>query len=359
MNLSDFATPMAAKNNFIKASFGGFAGSGKTRTATEFIIGAYKDLGYTKPIMFIDNEKGSRFLVPKFNDANIECLVKDTVYLADVTTAFTFLQNGEISLLFIDSLTKIYYQFVNEYRRKNNKVFMSLNDWGKVIPEWQVRFSDPYVNLEGSCVFTGRGGYEYTQEENEETKKKEFVKSGVKLKLAGETAFEPDLNIWMDQQQKVDHDGNLTVWREAQILKDRSSLIDGKIFKNPTYSDFQPVVQYLLNVKKGDVAGASYENSYAPVDNHDYGTARNIEIEKVKALFEKHQFSTKAEDKFIKVLICEKIFKTSSNTEIESMKVEVLRDRRIELETFFEKWDSLWNLEEKKKYTSEYKSITL
>ena len=64
MKLTDFATTLAAKNHFIKASFGGFQGSGKTRTATEFIIGCYKDMKLTKPVLILDNEKGSRFLIP-------------------------------------------------------------------------------------------------------------------------------------------------------------------------------------------------------------------------------------------------------------------------------------------------------
>ena len=29
----------------------------------EFIIGAYRDMKYTKPVLNMDNEKGSRFLI--------------------------------------------------------------------------------------------------------------------------------------------------------------------------------------------------------------------------------------------------------------------------------------------------------
>ncbi|MCK4789976.1 MAG: hypothetical protein KAV87_39925 [Desulfobacteraceae bacterium] len=72
MKLTDFASPLAAKNNFIKMSIGGFAGSGKSRTGSEFIAGAYKYLKCKKPILFIDNEKGSRFLIPFFKNHGIE-----------------------------------------------------------------------------------------------------------------------------------------------------------------------------------------------------------------------------------------------------------------------------------------------
>ena len=124
-NLSDFAAPIKAKNNFIKASFGGFAGSGKSRTACEFIIGAYKELKCTKPILIIDNEKGSRFLIPFFKKAGIEVLLKDTIELGDILQAFDYLNAGEIDFLFIDSLTKVWYKYVDDYRELNKRVFMS------------------------------------------------------------------------------------------------------------------------------------------------------------------------------------------------------------------------------------------
>ena len=82
LTLQNFAGSLVAKNTFIKASFGGFQGSGKTRTATDFIIGAYKDMKCSKPILCLDNEKGSRFLIPIFKKAGIEALVKDTVSLS-------------------------------------------------------------------------------------------------------------------------------------------------------------------------------------------------------------------------------------------------------------------------------------
>lgn len=334
MNLSDFASKIAAKNNFIKASFGGFAGSGKSTTASDFIIGAYKELKLTKPILFIDNEKGSRFLIPKFKNAGIECLLKDTVGLADVLASFEYLQNGDIDFLFIDSLTKVWYKYISDYKKKNNKVFMTLQDWGKILPAWQEEFSDKFVNLDGNIVFTGRGGYTYDMEENEETHKKEFTKSGVKMKMAGETPFEPDINVWMDINQEM-NGGSPTIWREAIIMKDRSSLIDGKTFRNPTYKDFQPVVQYLMSVPKGSVAGSTDNTNLAPRENFDAverRELREIEFEKIKNLFDKYGFGSSKEDKQLKIVITEKVFGTSSSAELEKRKHEQLRAGRENLE---------------------------
>ena len=271
MGIDDFASELVAKNNFVKASFGGFAGSGKTRTACEFIAGAYKDLGLSKPILIIDNEKGSRFLIPFFKERGIKALVKDTVYLADIIQSMEYLQKGEIDFLFADSLTKIWYRFVDEYRERKNKNFLTLQDWGQIVPEWQKQFSNKYVELEGCFVFTGRGGFTYELEEIEEDGniKKQFVKSGVKVKLAGETPYEPDLNVWMEVRQEIDENNKLKQWREAQILKDRANLIDGQTFINPTYDDFKPIVNYLLGVEKGEVKGATDTTNLIPREEYN------------------------------------------------------------------------------------------
>lgn len=341
MNINDFAKELVAKNHFVKASFGGFAGAGKTRTATEFVVGCYKDMKLKKPVLLIDNEKGSRFLIPLFKKERIPILVKDTASLSDVLQAMEFLQKGDIDFLFIDSLTKVYYNFVRDYLKKNGLKFMTLQDWGKIVPEWQERFSDRFVDVSGNFVFTGRGGFSYEKEEDdidEETgkvkKKGAFVKSGVKMKLAGETPFEPDLNIWMEQKQDVGRKSKLDVWREASVLKDRSGLIDGKSFKNPTYKNFQPVVKFILGVPTGEVSGVSNADSGAPVENFDYyrrKQARDIEVEKIKSLFDRLALGSSGQDKRLKALILEKVIGTTSNTELEKMDADTLFVKRENL----------------------------
>ena len=103
LSLNQFAGNLVAKNSFIKSSFGGFQGSGKTRTATEFIKGIYKDFKLSKPLLIIDNEKGGRFLIPIFKKAGIKALAKETTSLADIHAAFKLLESNQIDFLFIDS----------------------------------------------------------------------------------------------------------------------------------------------------------------------------------------------------------------------------------------------------------------
>lgn len=296
MKLEDFATDLVASNRFVKAAFGGFAGGGKSRTSAEFVIGSYRDFEYTKPVLIIDNEQGARFLIPQFAQAKIKTSLKQTTSLADVLTAIDLINDGQISYLFIDSMTKVWYRYVREYLSVNKKTFMQLDDWGKLLPKWQEIFSDVFVAAQGSIVFTGRGGFSYEKEEDQKdergrvTKKGSYVKSGVKMKMSGETPFEPDLNVWMEQQQEIGPDG-LEIWREAQVMKDRTGLIDGQTFKNPTYEAFRPFIRYLMDVPTGVVAGETSGRNLAPAENYDSLDRRQkieIALDEVKEEILKH-----------------------------------------------------------------------
>jgi hypothetical protein len=114
-------------------------------------------------------------------------------------------------------------------------------------------------------------------------------------------------------------------------MKDRSGIIDGKIFKNPTFKDFKPFVDFILDVPLGEVAGATDTTNHAPSEDYDYQrrkNAREIELEKIKAIFEKAGFGTTKEEKQIKVCVVEKIFETTSWTEIEKFDADILSLRR-------------------------------
>lgn len=341
IKLDDFAGELVAANKFVKAGFGGMSGAGKSRTATDFVIGAYQDLGYTKPVLALDNEKGSRFLIPRFKAAGIPAKVKDTTSLADVITAFDFLRAGEVDFVFIDSLSKIWYRYVRQYMEDNRRKFMELSDWGKILPAWQETFADRFVAAEGSIVFTGRGGFSYEKEEDEvdertgKVRKGQFVKSGVKMKVAGETPFEPDLNVWMEQHQEMTADG-VSVWREAQVMKDRSGLIDGKTFKFPpsdasSYHVFQPFVRYLVDVPTGRVNGESNGESLAPSENFesfDRKRKKDIALEEIQAEIVKMYPSSSAEDKKAKAELVEELFGTRSWTAVENKPLEAVERGR-------------------------------
>ena len=111
------------------------------------------------------------------------------------------------------------------------------------------------------------------------------------------------------------------------------------MFKNPTYKEFKPVVDFLLSVGTGTVASETDGTNLAP--SEDFGWQkrrqdRDIEVEKIKAVFDKLAIGTSKEDKQIKVVILERLFGSSSATEIEKMDAERLRFGRINLQRLSE-----------------------
>lgn len=348
MKLNEFAKSLTSKNHFIKASFGGFQGSGKTRTAFEFIVGAYKQMNLNKPVLILDNEKGSRFLIPSFHKHKIEAIAKETTSLKDVQEAFKYLQSGEVSFLFIDSLTKIYYRYIRDYREANRKKFMTLQDWGKILPLWSEEFSERFVQTEGNIVFTGRGGFEYEKEEDTKdengvvTEKGSFVKSGFKMKIAGETPYETDLNVWMSSDD-IYKDGKPNKEIYAYVLKDRSDSINGKIFTFPTFKHFKPIINFIQGLPIGEIAEETTGN-LIPTDKEYYERQlqKKIETEKIEAVFELNNLGSprSAEEKKLKTMIIQKIFGTTSKTEIEKLDSSKLNFLRQELEEFFTEYNS-------------------
>lgn len=350
MKLSEFAGSISAESNNIKIAFGGEAGSGKTFTATNFIIGSYKYLNCKNAVLYLDTERGSKFMAPFFQRAGIECLVKQSQTLSDVISAFAYLESGQVDFIFIDSLSSIYKNFVEAYKSKNKVSFMSLLHWGRIIPLWTKEFVDRYLALNGHVVFTGRGGNTWTKDDDQKNdageiiEKGQMYRNGVKLKLPSESAYEPDFIVWMEAEQNISNN-NLSVTHTAQVLKDRSTILDGKVAQNPGFEFFKPYVEFLKGLKKTSVQKESRTDSELIPSQADkiYWERKEkseIFLDKIKTLFEKFGVSGTSKDaKQVNALIAEKVFGTISWREVESFQVEKLEVCHKNLEMFFAKMD--------------------
>ncbi|KKL73741.1 hypothetical protein LCGC14_2071890, partial [marine sediment metagenome] len=268
--------------------------------------------------------------------------MKDTVSLMDVQEAIGLLASGDISVLFVDSLTKVYTNFVNEYKKKNNVTFMKMLDWAKVIPSWQEKLNDLIVHAKGNILFTGRGGFTYEKEKDEidertgqVLKKGAMVKTGTKTKLPGETPHEPDMVCWME----AGRDSDDKAINQMEIVKSRFPALHGKIISNPTYENsLKPLVDYMTSeMEIGDVSGATHEDSGAPQEDYsgyDRRDAKTIVLEKISGKFELLGLGTSKEDKAIKTAMYQQTFGTVSKTEIEKMRSEDVQhhgERMLEL----------------------------
>lgn len=239
-----FFEDLANRMPYLKLAAEGQAGSGKTFTCALIAAGIHKRIGSEKPIVIFDTEKSSKFLIPLFKKDNIKVLVKPSRTLPDLVKTIQFCDEGNADILLIDSITHVWEDYLNAYQQKKGRKYIQFQDWNEIKPTWKREFSTRIVDARAHIIFTGRQGYTYDYEEI--NGKRELVKTGIKMKAEGETAYEPDVLLLLERYERILGDDK-EVWREATVLKGRSQLLDGKTIKNPTYKDLSPEVEYILS----------------------------------------------------------------------------------------------------------------
>jgi hypothetical protein len=306
---------------FLKMGIMGFQGSGKTYTATQTAIGLIqmmrqRDLPHgAKPAYFLDTETGVDWVSPQFSKAQIELRTAKTRAFKDLRVAVEEAE-GEGSILIIDSISAFWAELTESYaKQKNRQRGLEFQDWAFLKRTWRL-FTDQFINSQLHIVLCGRAGYEYDYFENE-SGKKELEKTGVKMKAEGEMGYEPSLLVFMERQTDPD---SLKVTRTATVLKDRSTLLDGKKIINPTFASFSPHIQSLnLGGTQFGVDTKRSSESLIPKDapRDKIAMRKDVVAEEIQSLLVLHIPGQTQEDKKRKIALLEKHFGTTSWTKIE------------------------------------------
>lgn len=326
-----------AGHSHLKAGIMGLAGSGKTYTASSIAIGL---VGYAKErgatvrnqVAFIDTENGAAWVMPRFKQAGIELMVARTRALSDLRDGIRWATENADALI-IDSITHFWTIFCDEYAtRKGRKRGLEFSDWRAVKQDWRENFTDLYLNSPLHILMCGRQGYEYDMQVND-AGKKELVKTGVKMKAEGETGFEPSLLMQMEQEQTL-KDGSVSeIARVAYVLKDRSTFLDGKTLRNPSFKDFLP------HIKTLDIGGAGVSIDTTR-DNRDLltedgdtqwkhrQTQKEIALEEIQAELDRMFPGKTADMQTQRGDYIESVFGTRSKTAIEAKNLEDLQTAR-------------------------------
>jgi hypothetical protein len=335
----NFFTAIGNTKPFFKAAFEGEPGTGKSWSAALVAIGLHKKIGSKKPIVLIDTEKASKFLVPLFKEHGIEAMVRETHSLADLVTAMKLCSEGYSDIMVLDSITHIWMDFQEAYKRKLNRQTFQIQDWMSIKSEWNKYFSIPLVQSPLHIIATGRVSDRMEQEVDEDGRR-EFTKTGVKMQAEKNAAYEFDVLVLMERHELIQNKKR-EVWRQATVLKGRGNLLDGKVFKNPTYEDFAPAIEAVIK----DPSTARFN----PVER-DAGELIKTEEDKRKWVLERKRWleeiegylvsiwpSTGAQEKKNKTDALEYAFQTRSWSAIEAMRPEVLEDGYARIQEFAQK----------------------
>lgn len=227
MNTADTWTPY-------KMSFEGFAGGGKTFTMCCVALGIWQAEGKTGNVLLQDTERSAKFIVPFFRQFGLiegkNFFVTHSRSLQRWGQILAMAEENRGTILLTDTVTHIYEEMMVQFEADNKRKVKYPQDAMIIKPMWKEKFSTPFVKASNThLLFTGRAAWEYTMTTDEETQKKSFEATGVKMRGDNELAYEPDVVVLMERAQKIEN-GQVYTARHATILKDRSRKIDSKDF---------------------------------------------------------------------------------------------------------------------------------
>lgn len=330
---------LGSGQGYLKAGFLGFPKSGKTYTATVLGCGLKQRLDLPGPIVMFDTEGGSEYVAPLVRRMTGSDLVGlRSRAFGDLMAAGRECIEIGASVLLVDSITHPWRELCDAHLKGVNEVLkargrtprtrLEFEDWNHIKPRW-APWTEFYLNSPLHIIICGRAGYEWEfQERDDDSGKKDLVKTGVKMKTEGEFGFEPSLLVEMERIQKL---GNRTeILHRATVIGDRFQILDGAQAENPGFEFFLPHVECLtpgqnpqvdVEIKTDPGIGEDGDSEW----NRERKT-RTILCEEIEGELLRAWPGQTAKEKKAKVETIEAAFGTRSWTAVESMPSDVLRD---------------------------------
>lgn len=321
---------------FVKASFQGPQGSGKSRTAVELACTTHKVFGSKKPIAFFDTEGGSDYLAKLIEErTGFKPLRVKTRAFSQLLEVSRECRQGASDILIVDSITHVWREIQSAYMvrinegRRYEKTRMDIQDIMAIKTQW-APWPDEFLNSPTHIIICGREGNEWGHEEDEESGKRQLVAVGKKMKVEGEFGYEASLMVSMHAEQvaaatirkknKTTEKRPSTIINVATVLKDRYDVMNGQMIEMPTGDDFMPFIERLNPSLHREVDTRNHSVDTLPESDGGFfreKTDRQILIEKVQAEITGIYGGQTVEHKKGRVDLMKKFFNTQSWTEIE------------------------------------------
>jgi len=231
---------------YAKVGILGLPKSGKTYTASLFAVGLTVKAGRKKPIGFFDTEGGSGYVLDKMKKAGCDLVRVQSRSFSDLCEVVPEAAK-DCAALIIDSVTHPWIELCDSYltkinqereaSRKRKAEKLEFQHWAYLKKIWREKFTVPYLTSQLHIFMCGRAGWEYEYIQNEETGRKELQKGDIKMQTERDLGYEPSLLLEMERV--FDTDGSLK--HRCIVLGDRFDLVNGKVFIDPSFKDFQPI----------------------------------------------------------------------------------------------------------------------
>jgi hypothetical protein len=217
-----------------KVGIFGRQGAGKTTTSTLIAIGLSKTFHKGAPVAFFDTETGSDFVIEIFDIEGVELVVVKSRAFKDMRAALREAEQLGCCAFLVDSYTHPWIDLTGSFKAKSKKKRLEFHHMDDLKTMWR-GWTDQMLNSPLHCILSGRLGFEWGEEDQEDGEKK-LVKLGSKLKGESEAGYEPSLLIEMegvqdsDARHKKTKAKRGTIVHHAIVLKDRWRSLNGRTF---------------------------------------------------------------------------------------------------------------------------------
>lgn len=249
-----------AEQAAIKMGVYGPPGSGKTFTALLIAEGLAGVTG--KRVAYVDTERGTDFYCKSVPSRPVhpDAFDFDALYTRSITEVLSSVKSlsaDEYGVIVVDSITHLWESAKAAYTGRMTSIGgIPMQAWGKLKKPYK-ELMGTLLNSQMHVLILGREGTEYaTDEETEELKA-----IGKKMKAEGETAYEPHILIRMEavKPKKTNEVASIV----AYVEKDRTGVLAGRSFVNPT---FESLCRPIVGLLSGTQAHIASEDETANID---------------------------------------------------------------------------------------------
>lgn len=232
-----------AEQAALKMGMYGPPGSGKTLTA--LLIAEGLAAISKKRVAYVDTERGTDFYckaVPE-RTAHPAGFDFDALYsrsLIEVLTSIKALKPSEHDVIVVDSITHLWEAAIAAYSGKQTSIgSIPMHAWGKIKKPYK-EMINYLLSSPMHIIFCGRQGTVFAEDPETE----ELKAVGLKMKAEGETPYEPHILIRMEsiRPTKTNEIAQVVAYAE----KDRTGVLSGRSFINPTFDTLCKPILYLL-----------------------------------------------------------------------------------------------------------------